>query len=116
MLPDLIQDVPNNKLASGIFLGAISLGMGILERSLSNPNHIFSTIRSFSSLFYLSATLSIVPCLPNVEISSIYHLRPHIMFLFCAFKSVIIEIFNGEGGAYVATLTGHLKTTSPRRN
>lgn len=31
MLPDLIQDVPNNKLASGIFLGAISLGMGILN-------------------------------------------------------------------------------------
>ena len=31
MLPDLMQDVPNNKLASGIFLGAISLGMGILN-------------------------------------------------------------------------------------
>lgn len=31
MLPDLIHDVPNNKLASGIFLGAISLGMGILN-------------------------------------------------------------------------------------
>jgi putative membrane protein len=31
MLPDLIKDVPENKLASGIFLGAISLGMGILN-------------------------------------------------------------------------------------
>ncbi len=31
MLPDLIEDVPNNKLSSGIFLGAISLGMGILN-------------------------------------------------------------------------------------
>lgn len=31
MLPDLIKDVPNNKTASGIFLGAVSLGMGILN-------------------------------------------------------------------------------------
>ncbi|WP_222611104.1 MULTISPECIES: DUF350 domain-containing protein [Undibacterium] len=31
MLPDLMKDVPQNKLASGIFLGAISLGMGILN-------------------------------------------------------------------------------------
>ncbi|WMW82070.1 DUF350 domain-containing protein [Undibacterium cyanobacteriorum] len=31
MLPDLVRDVPENKLASGIFLGAISLGMGILN-------------------------------------------------------------------------------------
>ncbi len=31
LLPDLIKDVPNNKLASGIFLGALSLGMGILN-------------------------------------------------------------------------------------
>ncbi|MFA9273648.1 MAG: DUF350 domain-containing protein [Candidatus Aquirickettsiella gammari] len=30
-LPDLIKDVPNNKLASGVFLGALSLGMGILN-------------------------------------------------------------------------------------
>lgn len=31
MLPDLIKDVPQNKLASGIFLGAVSLAMGILN-------------------------------------------------------------------------------------
>lgn len=31
MLPDLIRDVPDNKLSSGIFLGALSLGMGILN-------------------------------------------------------------------------------------
>jgi putative membrane protein len=31
ILPDLIKDVPENKLASGIFLGALSLGMGILN-------------------------------------------------------------------------------------
>jgi putative membrane protein len=31
MLPDLVKDVPENKIASGVFLGAISLGMGILN-------------------------------------------------------------------------------------
>ncbi|MBY0572984.1 MAG: DUF350 domain-containing protein [Undibacterium sp.] len=31
MLPGLIHDVPQNKLASGIFLGVLSLGMGILN-------------------------------------------------------------------------------------
>lgn len=31
MLPQLVKDVPDNKLASGIFLGALSLGMGILN-------------------------------------------------------------------------------------
>lgn len=31
ILPDLIHDVPNNKLSSGVFLGALSLGMGILN-------------------------------------------------------------------------------------
>lgn len=30
-LPDLVKDVPANKLASGIFLGSLSLGMGILN-------------------------------------------------------------------------------------
>ncbi|MBR7799128.1 DUF350 domain-containing protein [Undibacterium fentianense] len=31
ILPGLISDVPENKLSSGIFLGALSLGMGILN-------------------------------------------------------------------------------------
>lgn len=31
MLPDLIKDVPENKLASGIFLGALSIGMGMIN-------------------------------------------------------------------------------------
>ena len=31
MVPHLVQDVPDNKIASGIFLGTISLGMGILN-------------------------------------------------------------------------------------
>jgi putative membrane protein len=31
ILPDLVKDVPDNKLASGVFLGSLSLGMGILN-------------------------------------------------------------------------------------
>ncbi|MBC3812063.1 DUF350 domain-containing protein [Undibacterium aquatile] len=31
MLPGLVLDIPENKVASGIFLGAISLSMGLLN-------------------------------------------------------------------------------------
>jgi putative membrane protein len=31
LLPDLVRDVPQNKIASGLFLGAVSLGLGILN-------------------------------------------------------------------------------------
>lgn len=31
MLPGLVLDIPENKIASGIFLGAISLSMGLLN-------------------------------------------------------------------------------------
>ena len=31
MLPDLVKDVPENRLASGLFLGALSISMGLLN-------------------------------------------------------------------------------------
>jgi putative membrane protein len=31
MLPTLLADIPENKIASGIFLGTVSLGLGLLS-------------------------------------------------------------------------------------
>lgn len=31
LLPGIISDIPDNKIASGIFLGALSLGLGMLN-------------------------------------------------------------------------------------
>ncbi|MBC3908668.1 MULTISPECIES: DUF350 domain-containing protein [Undibacterium] len=33
LIPGIISDIPNNKIASGIFLGALSLGLGMINAS-----------------------------------------------------------------------------------
>lgn len=33
LIPVIISDIPNNKIASGIFLGALSLGLGMINAS-----------------------------------------------------------------------------------
>ena len=33
LIPGIVSDIPNNKIASGIFLGALSLGLGMINAS-----------------------------------------------------------------------------------